>query len=127
LENKYHDQKVELTLYLPEGTTVYADDNTYSYHRNSDYYDDILKNGTEEQYLKVIEDDMICLDCDDDDYKVKVNINNDSRGIKIDEDGVDIKTDNSSLKIDEDGVKAKSEDIKVTIDEDGIEITSDDN
>ena len=127
LENKYHDQKVELTLYLPEGTTVYADDNTYSFHRNSDYYNDILKNGTEEHYLKVIEDDMICLDCDDDDYKVKVNIHNDARGIKIDEDGVEINTDNGSLKIDEDGVKAKSDNVKVNIDDDGIEITSDDN
>ena len=127
LENKYHDQKVEVTLYLPEGTTVYADDNTYSYHRNSDYYNDILKNGTEEHYLKVIEDDMICLDCDNDDYKVKVDVHDDSRGIKIDEDGVEIKTDNSSLKIDEDGLKAKSNDVKVNIDDRGIEITSDDN
>ncbi len=126
LKNKYHDQKVELTLYLPEGTTVYADDNTYSYHRNSDHYNDILKNGSEEHYLKVIEDDMVCLDCEDD-FEIKVDIHDDERGIKVNEDGVEIKSDNGSLIIDEDGVKAKTDNVKVNIDENGIEITSDDN
>jgi uncharacterized membrane protein len=126
LDNKYHDQKVELTLYLPEGTTVYADNNTYSFHRNSDRYNDILKNGTEEHYLKVIEDDMICLDCEDN-INIKVDINDDERGIKINEDGVEIKSDKGSLKIDDDGVKAKTDNVKVNIDENGIEITSDDN
>ncbi len=126
-DNKYHDQKVELILYLPEGTTVFADDNTYSYHRNSDRYNDILKNGMEEHYLKVIEDDMICLDCEDDDYKIKVRIDDDTRGIRIDDDGFEIKGDSGSLEIDDEGVRAKTEDVKVNIDEDGIEITSDDN
>jgi len=126
-ENKFRDQQVELTLYLPEGTTVIADDNTYSFHRNDSRYDDILKNGMEEHLLKVIEDDMICLDCEEDGYKVKVDIKDDSSGLKIDEDGVEIKGESGSLKIDEDGVKAKSENVKVNIDEDGIEITSDDN
>jgi len=126
LNNKYHDQKVELTLYLPEGVTVYADYNTYSFHRNSDRYNDILKNGTEEHYLKVIEDDMICLDCEDD-FEIKVDIHDDDRGIKINEDGVEINGNNSSLKIDDDGIKAKADNVKVNIDENGIEITSDDN
>jgi len=125
-ENKYRDQSVELTLYLPEGTTVFADDNTYSYHRNDSYYNDILKNGTEEHYQRVIEDDMICLDCEGDDFKVKVDINKDSSGIRINDDGVQIKGEKGSLKIDEDGVKAKSQDVKVNIDENGIEIISDD-
>ncbi|NND09980.1 MAG: PspC domain-containing protein [Flavobacteriaceae bacterium] len=124
-DNKYRDQSVELTLYLPEGTTVYADDNTYSYHRNDSYYNDILKNGTEEHYQKVIEDDMICLDCDEDN-KEKDDIMEDSSGLRINEDGVQLKGEKGSLKIDDEGIKAKSEDVKVNIDENGIEITSDD-
>ena len=126
LDNKYHDQKVELTLYLPEGTIVYVDNNTYSYHRNSDRYNDILKNGTEEHYLRVIEDDMICLDCEDD-FEIKVDIHDDERGIKINEDGIEIKSDHGSLEINDEGVKAKTDNVKVNIDDNGIEITSDDN
>ena len=52
-----------MILYVPEGAVIYANDNTYSFHRNSSYYNDILENGMEEQYLRIIEDDTECLDC----------------------------------------------------------------
>ena len=62
-ENKYRDQEVQVTVFLPEGTVLYAADNTYSFHRNSDWYDDILQNGDEEQYLLITKDGTECLDC----------------------------------------------------------------
>ena len=61
--NKYREQKVQVTLFLPVGTVLYAADNTYSFHRNSDYYDDILHNGYEEKYLKITREGTECLDC----------------------------------------------------------------
>lgn len=64
IENKFSEQEVMVILYVPEGTVIYADDNTYSFHRNSSYYNDILDNGMEEQYLKIIEDGTECLDCE---------------------------------------------------------------
>lgn len=65
IDNKFSEQEVLIILYLPEGTVLYADENTYSFHRNSNYYNDILENGMEEHYLKIIEDDTECLDCGD--------------------------------------------------------------
>ena len=62
-ENKYRDQEVQVTLFLPEGVVLYAEDNTYSFHRNSDWYDDILENGDEEQFLLITKDGTACLDC----------------------------------------------------------------
>ncbi|MCA0153346.1 PspC domain-containing protein [Winogradskyella vincentii] len=64
IENKFSEQEVMVILYVPEGAVIYADDNTYSFHRNSSYYNDILDNGMEEQYLKIIEDGTECLDCE---------------------------------------------------------------
>ena len=64
IENKFSEQEVMVIFYVPEGTVIYADDNTYSFHRNSSYYNDILDNGMEEQYLKIIEDGTECLDCE---------------------------------------------------------------
>jgi len=61
--NKFSDQHIEVILYLPEGTIFYADDNTHKFHQNNSYSNDILKTGMEEHYLKVIEDDVECLDC----------------------------------------------------------------
>ncbi|OUR92335.1 hypothetical protein A9Q87_07585 [Flavobacteriales bacterium 34_180_T64] len=126
-ENKFRDQEVELIVYLPEGTVLYADDNTYYYHRNTRGYRDILDNGMEEHYLEIMTNSVKCLDCDDDAYKLKVDLKDDTSKFKLDEDGLEIKSDDGSLIIDEDGLKASSEDVKVIIDEDGIEISSDDN
>jgi len=111
-ENKFRDQEVEIILYLPEGSIIYADDNTYSFHRNRRYRNDILDNGMEEHYLKVIEDDVICLDCtESENYKLKI----------------DIHDNDSEFKLDEDGLKIIDDDIEVIIDSSGISIQSRDN
>ncbi len=105
-ENKFRDQEVEVTLYLPEGSIVYIDDNTYSFHSNYRYYRDIIDNGNEEHYLKVIKDDVICLDCGE-------SSNNDN--------------EKSSLKMDKDSIEYKDEEVKATIDSNGISIKSTNN
>ncbi|NRD22754.1 PspC domain-containing protein [Winogradskyella litoriviva] len=64
LDNKLSDQEVTIIIYLPEGTILYADDNTHNFHKNYRSANDILDNGMEEHYLKIIEDDVECLDCD---------------------------------------------------------------
>ncbi len=61
--NKYREQKVQVTVFLPVGTVLYAADNTYSFHRNTDYYGDILHNGYEERHLKITREGTECLDC----------------------------------------------------------------
>ncbi len=63
IENKYRDQEIDLILYLPEGTILYAESNTYSFHRNRPHFKDILKNGEEEQHLRIQKNKTVCLDC----------------------------------------------------------------
>lgn len=69
IENKYRNQEVEVVLYLPIGSTLFADKNTYSFHRNSSYYRDILNNGDESHYIKIFDNKTVCLDCPSHDYK----------------------------------------------------------
>jgi hypothetical protein len=125
-ENKFSDQEVEIILYLPEGTTLIADENTHSFHRNSDYYNDILDNGMEGYLLKIIDNAIICEDCPED-FNIDIQVNNNNSRVKINDQGIDIKSNDSSLEINEDGVKAESESVRVDIDENGINITSDEN
>ncbi|MFS4482793.1 PspC domain-containing protein [Hyunsoonleella sp. 2307UL5-6] len=120
-ENKYRDQEVELILYLPEGSTLYADDNTYSFHRNTSNYDDILDNGQEEQYLKIMKDDTKCMDCEDENLTVNV----DTETVTIDGDGIEIKDNNDHVKINASGIKIESDDVKVNINSSGIDVQSD--
>ncbi|NNK82216.1 MAG: PspC domain-containing protein [Flavobacteriaceae bacterium] len=127
-ENKYRDQDVTVILYLPEGTTLFADDNTYSFHRNSTHYRDILDNGFEGHYLKVVQDDLICLDCPkEDSFKVNVDIKDHDSKLKINQDGIEIKDADIKIKVNEDGVLGESESIKTIIDSSGITIKSKNN
>jgi len=61
--NKFSDQKVEIILYLPEGTILYANDNISNFHFNNSYQSDILKGDFEEHYLKIKNNEVECLDC----------------------------------------------------------------
>ena len=109
VENKFSEQEVIVILYLPEGTTLYADSNTYSFHRNSSYYNDILDNGMEDHYLRILEDNTECLDCiteEDEDEKRETqtetldkqsssNTQKPEVSLKIDEDGVNIEVNDN--------------------------------
>ena len=65
-ETRFTDKEVRVIVYLPEGSVLYADDNTYTYHRNDSYYRDILDNGDEEKFLGVEDNYLRCLDCPED-------------------------------------------------------------
>jgi len=66
IANQYRDQEIDLILYLPAGSILFADQNTYSFHRNYSSANDMLHNGDEEQYLLITPEGTRCLDCDDD-------------------------------------------------------------
>ena len=126
-ENKLRDQEVEVILYLPEGTVLYADENTYSFHRNDSYYRDILDNGDEEQYLLIENGETRCLDC-----PITKNIERSSSSDDWqddwDDDGVYIKDkDGDFIKVDKNGIQIiDSDGDSVTIDDDGININATD-
>ena len=127
-ENRFSDQYVKITIYLPEGTTVWADDNTYSFHRNTSSYRDILDNGFEEHYLKVIKDDVICLDCKkENSYKVDINISDEDSNFKLNNDGLEIKDADVNIRVKRDSVLSETESVKTTIDSSGITIKTKDN
>ena len=127
-EQKYNNQEVDVTIYIPEGAVIYADDNTYYYHRNHDQYGDILENGDEEHYLKVINDATECLDCPEAEASLNDNkhgnviINENGINITINEDG-----ENGKIIIDENGIDIDvkedgGESVEMIIDENGIRI-----
>ena len=120
--NKFRDQEVNITLTLPEGITIYADDNTSGFNNSWTYDDYITIDRKEEEYLKLVDGKFVCESCpekendweyDEDEDEVNIHINSEDK--------------NFNLKIDEDGVELNNEPVKVKIDEDGIEIKTDEN
>jgi len=101
---KYRDQEVKVTLYLPEGTSLFADNNTGTFHRNTDYWGDILISGDEEKFLKISENSAECEDCpvedwetenedewnEDGDFNARINSGKEEVNIKINSSGVTV-------------------------------------
>ncbi len=122
-KNKYRDQEINITLTLPEGITLYAEENTSAFNNSWKYDDYITIDGREGRYIKVVDGKFECDDCPEqeendweykewqDDDKVKININSDDQdtNLKIDDHGVRLKSDEVDIKIDEDGIEIKTD------------------
>ncbi|WGK64260.1 PspC domain-containing protein [Croceiramulus getboli] len=101
VDNRYREQEVTVILTLPEGMTLYADENTYSYHRNSSRYRDLLDNGQEEEYLIMRDGDLVCPSCDEDiededEWNYRSYENNDTPDWEEEDEPIDVRRDQSS-------------------------------
>jgi phage shock protein PspC (stress-responsive transcriptional regulator) len=127
VDDKYRDQQIELTLYLPVGSYLFAENNTYSFHRNTSRYRDILLNGQEGHYLEIMDGKTHCETCSTskpssrDEYEYQVidwddknwkETWKDGNRIKIDRDGIDInitdEKDSVRVNINRRGVNVKT-------------------
>ncbi len=124
VKNKFSDQEVEVLLYLPEGIIANFNNNTKSFLNYRSYDDNIVSSKHANQFLKIITDDVECLDCPD---NIDVDIHHNDDGVIINGNGIAVKVDSSSLQINRKGLKANSPEVKVNIDADGIKIKTENN
>ena len=61
LSNKFRDQEIELTLYLPKGTLLKPDDSMSNYDRTDDEY--FLWNPGENEIYKIGQNHIDCINC----------------------------------------------------------------
>ncbi|MBC2845773.1 PspC domain-containing protein [Winogradskyella flava] len=107
IENKFSEQEVRVTLYLPEGTILYTDKNfskswRYSYYR---YGSSLLNDMKYGFYYIITKDGAECLDCKEEVIEVE-----------------DIETSTDNESSDE-----EKPDVSVQINENGVDIEVNDN
>lgn len=61
--NRFYDQELEIVLYLPVNTTLIANSNTRSFHKNDSRFRDILDVGDEGKELLITQNGTRCLNC----------------------------------------------------------------
>jgi phage shock protein PspC (stress-responsive transcriptional regulator) len=106
-KNKFKDQLVDITVYLPFNTVIYIDQSTESFLDDVDNIQDIYDRDMPKHFYKMTENGLECLDCDPeifgDDFK------NQKFNLKIDENGVEVNINdgenNAEVKIDGNGIK----------------------
>ena len=116
LKNKFRDQEIEITLYLPKGTLIKPDASLRNYdHTDGDYF---LWNPDSNNEIYKVEDNKIrCLNCPTDENEYN-NSENDSTetSVTINEDGISVTNDTlinsknniKELKINKDGIIIKT-------------------
>jgi len=107
VKNKFRDQEIDITLYIPENQAIYLDKSTstflYDVANTQDIYD---RNMAKHHYI-MGKNGLQCTDCSG--VYFKKDHKRDHFKLKINKDGIDIKVsdDNgskSSVKVDENGI-----------------------
>lgn len=111
LSNRFSEQRVYIDLYLPEGQAVFLDNSTRTFLYDVYNVQNIYDKDMAKHYFLMTQDGFTCLDCDEN--VIRIEGDNDSFNMKIDEDGVHIDIqengkDKSEVKIDASGVVVKS-------------------
>ncbi|TDE07855.1 PspC domain-containing protein [Flavobacterium sandaracinum] len=120
LKNKYRDQEIEITLFVPEGLLLKVDSSVQNYDRSDDEYFNL--HYSSDNYIYKVENSQIkCLNCpaDENEYNdVDTAPENDSieTSVTINKDGVSVKNDTlinskknlKELKINKDGIIIKT-------------------
>ncbi|WP_366187124.1 PspC domain-containing protein [Flavobacterium ovatum] len=114
IKNKFRDQEIEITLYLPVGTIFKTDSSVQNYDRSNNIFFN-LHFSSDNYHYQMTDSKVKCMDCpedennyDEDEYQnssITINkdgimITNDSttktkrefKGLKIDQNGIIIKT-----------------------------------
>ncbi|WP_367757564.1 PspC domain-containing protein [Flavobacterium sp. WC2430] len=117
LKNKYRDQEIEVTLYLPEGTLFKVDSSVQNYDRSNDEFFN-LHYSSDKYLYQVMDTKVKCLDCpaDEDEDNDVDNNEDDHATVTINKNGVSITNDTiikgnndiKELKINKDGIIIKT-------------------
>ena len=114
-KNKFRDQEVEITLYLPKGILLKPDDSMRNYDRTDDDYF-FWHPDTNNELFRVEDNKIRCTTCPEDDNDDDEGDDNETN-VTIDENGVTVHGDSAvnnnkkfkELKINKDGIIIKTE------------------
>ncbi|MDT8416212.1 MAG: PspC domain-containing protein [Lutibacter sp.] len=109
LKNKFKDQLIDITVYLPVNSVVYLDGSTHTYLNDVDNVQNIYDGDMPKHHYKMTENGLECLDCDPSIFGNDYKRNHENFKLNIDENGVEIKVNDgdkdAKVKIDEKGIK----------------------
>ncbi len=62
-KNKYRNQQIEITLYFPEGTVIFSEENVTSYYGYTTNFQELSNWDNEPHHFKILKTGALCLDC----------------------------------------------------------------
>lgn len=117
VKNKFRDQEIEITLYLPVGTLLKVDDSVAHYDRTDGDFFYWHPEDSDKNIFRIGDNKIRCINCPDDENDDDDADNDNESNITINENGVTIESDSvvktkknfKELKINKDGIIIKTE------------------
>jgi len=107
-ENKFKDQLVDITIYLPINSVIYLDGSTRTFLDDVDNLQDVHDRNMPKHYYKMTDKGLECLDCDPNIFGHDYKSNNKQFSLNIDKDGLEVKIKDddgdAKLKLDKNGL-----------------------
>lgn len=69
--NKYRDQQIEITIYLPEGAVIYSEENLISYYGFNSDFNELSNWDNGAHYFRVLKNKFECIDCQEKQETIK--------------------------------------------------------
>ncbi len=83
-KNKFKDQVIDITVYLPINSVIYLDASTKTFLNDVDNVQDIYDGDMPKHYFKMTENGLECLDCDPNIFGDEFKKDNENYKLKID-------------------------------------------
>ena len=110
-KNKFKDQLIDITIYLPVNSVIYLDNSTRTFLDDVDNIQNIHDRDMPKHLYKMTDNGLECLDCDLSSYGNSFKSENEHFKLNIDENGVELKVNDGNndaeVKIDENGIIIK--------------------
>ncbi len=110
-KNKFKEQLVDITIYLPINSVVYLDKSTRTFLDDVRNIQNIYDRDMPKHYFKITKNGLECLDCNPSIFGESYKKNKDYFKLNIDKHGIEIK------------IKDEDKDAKIKINKNGISIT----
>ena len=62
-KNKYRDQQIAITVYVPQGTVIYSDETVSSFYGYNSNFAELSDYDNEAHHFRILKNDFECLDC----------------------------------------------------------------
>lgn len=62
-KNKYRDQQIAITVYVPQGTVIYSDESVSSFYGYNSNFAELSDYDNEAHHFRILKNDFECLDC----------------------------------------------------------------
>ena len=98
-KNKFKEQSIDVTIYLPKNSIIYLDNSTRSFLNDVDNVQQVNDRDMPKHHFKMTENELECLDCNENIFGDNYNKKQANFNLNIDENGLKVKVNDENVEV----------------------------